>query len=66
MNITPEQMEGMRWEYAVQLKSEPDEEWRTVTKWCPNVDGMLLPEGRALAPHERIIRRLVTEPEVVE
>lgn len=60
-----EQIASMYYEYAVQIQAEPDGMWHMVTGWQTD-PRPVLPEGRELEPDERIIRRLVGEPEVAE
>lgn len=56
---------NMHYEYAVQVQAEPDGMWHMVTRWQTD-PRPVLPEGRELEPDERIVRRLVSAPEVVE
>lgn len=60
-----ETIAGLRYEYAAQVRVEPDGKWHTVTRWQPD-PRPVLPKGRELEPGERIVRRLVSDPEVVE
>lgn len=56
---------NMHYEYAVQVQAEPDGMWHMVTGWQTD-PRHVLPEGRELEPNERIVRRLASDPEVVE
>lgn len=56
---------GARYEYAVQVQAEPDGMWHMVTSWQDD-PRPIQPEGRDLEANERIVRRLVTDVEVIE
>lgn len=56
---------NLHYEYAVQVQAEPGGMWHTVTLWQAD-PRPVLPEGRELEPNERIVRRLMADPEVVE
>ena len=55
---------GLKYEYAVEVQPVPGGAWHQVTQWTPD-PSPVLPEGRALDPDERIVRRLAGEKEVV-
>ena len=58
-----ETIAGMRWEYAVQVR-HPNGQWHRVTEWNP--DPNPYKPGHAPKHNERIIRRLVSQPEEVQ
>lgn len=53
----------MYYEYAVQCRHHEGGEWHQVTQWSPEPD----PYNQGFKPkhNERIVRRLVSEPEEV-
>ena len=56
---------NMHYEYAVEVRSVLGDYWERVTRWEPDPQ-LLFPKGKALAEGARIVRRLATDPEVVE
>lgn len=54
---------GLRYVYAVQVQPVPGGAWHQVTEWTPDSSPV---KGRELEHDERIIRRLVGDPEVVK
>lgn len=56
---------GLRCVYAVEAQLGEDDHWMQVTRWTPDPGPDLL-EGRPLRSHERLIRCLVSDVEVVE
>lgn len=60
-----EQIANMHYEYAVEARSVLGDYWERVTRWEPDRQ-LLFPKGKALVDGARIVRRLATDPEVVE
>lgn len=60
-----ETIAGMHYEYAVQVQAELDGMWHMMTRWQDD-PRPIQPEGRDLEANERIVRRLVTDMEVIE
>ena len=58
-----ETIAGMRWEYAVQAR-HPNGQWHQVTEWNP--DPNPYKPGHTPRNNERIVRRLVSQREVME
>lgn len=56
---------NMHYEYAVEVRSVLGDYWERVTRWEPDPQ-LLFPKGKALVDSARIVRRLVSDPEVVE
>ena len=55
---------GMTYEYAVQVRLEENGQWHQVTEWSP--DPNPYKPGHAPKHNERIVRRLVSQPEEVQ
>lgn len=60
-----ETIANMHHEYAVEVRSVLGDYWVRVTRWEPDPQ-LLFPKGKALVDGARIVRRLATDPEVVE
>ena len=58
-----ETIAGMTYEYAVQARLEENGQWHQVTEW--STDPNPFRPGKRLGREERIIRRLVSQPEEV-
>ena len=56
---------NLHYEYAVEVLSVLGDYWERVTRWEPDPQ-LLFPKGKALVDSARIVRRLATDPEVVE
>ena len=59
-----ETIAGMTWEYAVQVRIEENGQWHQVTEWNP--DPNPYKPGHAPRNNERLVRRLVSQREVME
>ena len=59
-----ETIAAMTYEYAVQVHLEETGQWHQVTEW--NADPNPYKPGHAPKHNERIIRRLVSQPEEVQ
>ena len=59
-----ETIAGMTWEYAVQVRLEENGQWHQVTEW--SADPNPYKPGHALKHNERLVRRLVSQREVME
>ena len=55
---------GMTYEYAVQARPRENGQWHQVTEW--NADPNPYKPGHAPRNNERLVRRLVSEPEVMK
>ena len=64
-----ETIAGMRWEYAVQVRWDSGDKHRQITTWHQVTEWSTDPNpfrpGKRLGREERIIRRLVSQPEEV-
>ena len=58
-----ETIAGLSWEYAVQAR-HPNGQWHQVTEW--NADPNPYKIGYGPRDNERIVRRLVSQPEEVQ
>lgn len=58
-----QQIAGMTYEYAVQVREEHGQ-WHQVTEWNPNPNPYK--PGHAPKHNERLVRRLVSQPEEVQ
>lgn len=59
-----ETIAGMTYEYAVQARLEENGQWHQVTEW--SADPNPYKPGHAPKHNERIVRRLVSQPEEVK
>ena len=59
-----ETIANMHYEYAVQVRLEENGQWHQVTEWNP--DPNPYKPGHAPRNNERLVRRLVSEPEVMK
>ena len=59
-----ETIAGMTYEYAVQARLEENGQWHRVTEWNP--DPNPYKPGHAPRNNERLVRRLVSQREVME
>ena len=55
---------GMTYEYALQVRLEENGQWHQVAEW--NADPNPYKPGHALKHNERLVRRLVSQPEEVQ
>ena len=58
------QITAMTYEYAVQVRIQENGHWHQVTEWNP--DPNPYKPGHALKHNERLVRRLVSQPEEVQ
>ena len=58
------QIAGMTYEYAVQVRIQENGHWHRVTEWNPGPNPYK--PGHAPKHNERIVRRLVSQPEEVQ
>ena len=59
-----EAIANMHYEYAVQVRIQENGHWHQVTEW--NADPNPYKPGHALKHNERLVRRLVSQREVME